>query len=285
MTMRSRAGADPFSLGDPDETVERIVRFLRTHSERTGARHLIVAMSGGLDSSVTAALCTKALGGKRTLGFCLPEAETRNRRSMHDAQEVARKFGINFKTLDITPLVQAATRLVHPSRTKDRVIPHGNVKSRLRAMILYYHANTSKGLVVGTGDKSEIMLGYFTKYGDGACDIQPIADLYKSSVRDLARHLALPQRIFSKPSSPELWPGQMAEDELGLPYSKLDSVLWRLERWMLPKEISEELGIPLRMVEKVRGRWLQSEHKRRPPLAIKLGFRTTGQDLRIPYSL
>ncbi len=283
--MRSRGGANPFSLGDPDETVDRIVRFLRTHSERIDARHLVVGMSGGLDSSVTAALCSKALGGKRTLGFCLPEAETRSPRSIQDAEEVARKFGIRFKSLDITPLVQAATTLLRPSKKKESVIPYGNLKARLRAMILYYHANTSKGLVVGTGDKSEIMLGYFTKYGDGACDIQPIADLYKSSVRDLASHLRLPRRIFSKPSSPELWPGQMAEDELGLPYSKLDSVLWRLERWMPPKEISEELGIPLQMVEKVRGRLLQSEHKRRPPLSIKLGFRTAGQDLRIPYSL
>jgi NAD+ synthase len=283
--MRSRAGADPFSLGDPDETVERIVRFLRTHTERIGARHLMVGMSGGLDSSVTAALCTKAVGGKRTMGFCLPEEETRNRRSIQDAQEVARKFGIRFKTLDMTPLVQAVASLLHTSKSKESAIPRGNLKARLRAMILYYHANTNNGLVVGTGDKSEIMLGYFTKYGDGACDIQPIADLYKSSVRNLASHLEIPRRIFSKPSSPELWPGQTAEDELGLPYSKLDSVLWRLERWMPPKEISEELGIPLRMVEKVRGRWLQSEHKRRPPLAIKLGYRTAGQDLRIPYSL
>ena len=283
--MRSKAGANPFSLGDPDETVDRIVRFLRTHSERIGARHLVVGMSGGLDSSVTAALCSKALGGERTLGFCLPEAETRNPRSIQDAEEVARNFGIRFKSLDITPLVHASTSLLRPSKRKESVIPYGNLKARLRAMILYYHANTSKGLVVGTGDKSEIMLGYFTKYGDGACDIQPIADVYKSSVRVLAIHLSLPRRIFSKPSSPELWPGQMAEDELGLPYSKLDLVLWRLERWMPPKEISEELGIPLRMVERVRGRWLQSEHKRRSPLAIKLGYRTAGQDLRIPYSL
>ncbi len=279
--MRSRSGANPFSVGDPDETVDRIVRFLRTHSERIGARHFVV----GLDSSVTAALCSKALGGQRTLGFCLPEAETRSRKSVQDAQEVAGQFGIRFKTLDMTSLVQAAAMVLHPSKMKYSLIAHGNVKSRLRAMILYYYANTSKGLVVGTGDKSEIMLGYFTKYGDGACDIQPIADLYKSAVRDLARHLGLPRRIFSKPSSPELWPGQVAEDELGLEYSKLDSILWRLERWMSPEEISDELRIPRRTVEKVRIRWLKSEHKRRPPLSIKLGFRTAGQDLRIPYSL
>jgi len=283
--MRQRTGANPFSVGDPEETIDRIVRFLRTHSERIGARNLVVGMSGGLDSSVTAVLCSKALGGERTLGYCLPEAETRDPRSVKDAEEVARKFGISFKSLDITELVQRASNLLHSSRKKGNVIPFGNLKARLRAMILYYYANSNKGLVVGTGDKSEMMLGYFTKYGDGACDIQPLADMYKSAVKDLARHLGLPPRIFSKPSSPELWPGQIAEDELGLPYSKLDSILWRLERWVPPHEISDELKIPVHTVERIRDRVLHSEHKRRPPLSIKLGFRTAGQDLRIPYSL
>jgi NAD+ synthase len=242
-------------------------------------------MSGGLDSSVTAALCSKAIGGKSTLGFCLPEDETKSQRNIRDAEEVAKKFGIGFKSLDVTPLVQGASSLLHASKKKESVIPYGNLKARLRALILYYYANTSRGLVVGTGDKSEIMLGYFTKYGDGACDIQPIADLYKSAVRNLASHLGLPRRIYSKPSSPELWPGQTAEEELGLPYTKLDSVLWMLERWISPEEIADELQVSLRMVEKIRTRWLSSEHKRRPPPTIKLGFRTAGQDLRIPYSL
>src|SRR5437016_11653637 len=268
--MSPRFGADSLTLHYRDETIEGIVRFLKTHSERIGVKHLIVGMSGGVDSSVAAVLCSMAVGGRRTLGFCLPEDETKNPANVRDAEEVARKFGIKLETLDITPIIKAIISVLHPS-TGNVTLPLGNVKARLRAAILYYHANTSKGIVVGTGDKSEIMLGYFTKYGDGACDIQPLGDLYKSAVRDIARHLGLPRRIFSKPSSPELWPGQTAEDELGLEYSKLDSILWRLERWMPSKEISEELGIPLRMVEKVRGRWLLSEHKRRPPLAIKLG--------------
>src|SRR2546426_557243 len=282
--MSPRFGADALTLHDRDETIEGIVRFLKTHSERIGVKHLIVGMSGGVDSSVAAVLCSMAVGGRRTLGFCLPEDETRNPANVRDAEEVARKFGIKLETLDITPIVKAIISVLHPS-TGNITLPLGNVKARLRAAILYYHANTSKGIVVGTGDKSEIMLGYFTKYGDGACDIQPIADLYKSAVRDLARHMGLPRRIFPKPSSPELWPGQIAEDELGLPYSKVDLILWRLERWMPSQDISEELRIPLRTVEKIRKRWLQSEHKRRPPLSIKLGFRTAGQDLRIPYSL
>ncbi len=282
--MPSRFGEDPFIIREPAETVERIKRFLRTHLERIGARCLVVGMSGGLDSSVTAALCSQALGGKKVLGFCLPEAQTGNEKNIEDAKQVATKFGVIFKILDLTPLTKTALNTV-PQWKKESKIPIGNLKARLRAMILYYYANINNGLVVGTGDKSEITLGYFTKYGDGACDIQPLADLYKTSVRDLARHLGLPKRIVSKPSSPELWPGQTAEGELGLGYGKLDWILWGLERWMLPQEIAAELGLSVSLVERVRNRWLASEHKRRPPLTVKLGFRTAGQDLRIPYSL
>lgn len=282
--MLSRFGEDPFIIRDPEETVERIKRFLSTHVERIGARFLVVGMSGGLDSSVTAALCSQALGGRKILGFCLPESQTRNQKNIEDANQVATQFGIKLRIIDMTLLTETASKTL-PHLKKEAKIANGNMKARLRAMILYYFANVNNGLVVGTGDKSEIALGYFTKYGDGACDIQPLADLYKTSVRDLAKHLGIPKRVFSKPSSPELWPGQTAEGELGLGYERLDRILWGLERWMSPQEIAAELDLSVKLVEKVRGRWLASEHKRRPPLTIKLGFRTPGQDLRIPYSL
>lgn len=282
--MISRFGSDPLRLQDPAETVERIIRFLKTHAERTRARYLIVGMSGGLDSSVVAALCSKAVGGRKTMGFCIPEIETRNPTNVRDAEEIARKFGITIRVVDISPATEAVAHVLQ-RRRKGRIVPWGNVKARLRALILYYYANLNNGLVVGTGDKSEIMLGYFTKYGDGACDIQPLADLYKTSLRQLARYLQLPSRIYSKPSSPELWPGQTAEKELGLDYEKIDVILWGLERWMSPSEISGILPIPISIVERIRRRWLLSEHKRRPPLAMKLGFRTPGLDLRVPSSL
>ena len=282
--MASRLGADALLLHDPRETIERITRFLKTHLEKAKAKYLVLGMSGGVDSSVAAVLCAMAVGGQNTLGFYLGEAETDNPKSLRDAREVARKHRIDFKSLDITPVANAATDLVHDSRRSSR-IPLGNIKARLRATILYYFANTNLGLVVGTGDKSEIMLGYFTKYGDGACDIQPLADLYKTTVRDVARHLKLPARIYSKPSSPELWPGQTAESELGLGYQSLDMVLWGLERWMPASDISANLSIPVKMVEEIKRRWLSAEHKRRPPPTMKLGFRTAGQDLRIPNSL
>lgn len=281
--MSSRIGETRLAIEESSEVVERIVRFIQTHSDRIGARFLVVGMSGGLDSSITAVLCARAVGGKRTLGVHLAEADTRRRSNLRDAQDVARMHGMEFKSLDITGLNKSTADLVHAS-IKVGDVSLGNVKARLRAVILYYFANAGKGIVVGTGDKSEIMLGYFTKFGDGACDIQPLADIYKTSLRSLGKHLGLPERICFKPSSPELWPGQTAEKELGLSYGKLDVILWGLERWIPPAEISRELRVPLKTVQEIRRRVELAEHKRRPPLSMKLGFRTSGQDLRVPLS-
>lgn len=282
--MSSRINPEQLLIQDPQETIARIKRFLRTHREKTGARLFVVGLSGGLDSSVTVTLCALAVGGGNVLGVSMPENETRNEQNLQDAKSVAKKFGVRFMLLDITKLVETATQSLGVPTGQGKIVPYGNIKARLRAMVLYYLANTKNGLVVGTGDKSEIMLGYFTKYGDGACDTQPLADLYKTTVRDLAKHLRLPPRIYSKPASPELWAGQTSEKELGLAYDKLDLILWGLERWMKPEEIVEETGLSLKAVRDVRDRWLASEHKRRPPLTLKMGYRTAGMDLRLPHT-
>ena len=283
--MSLRLSIEQFLVREPRETIDRIKRFLVTHRERARASKLVLGMSGGLDSSVTAALCSLAVGGRNVIGVSMPEKETRNEQNIHDAKEVARKFSLQFRIVDITPLVDAASSCIPRLERKRGAIPYANLKARLRAIVLYHYANRDNGLVVGTGDKSEIMSGYFTKFGDGACDIQPLADMYKTSVLDLARHLRIPRRIYTKPPSPELWPGQTAEKELGLGYDKLDMILWGLERWMKPADIAEDTGIPVTLVRRVRDRWVLSEHKRRPPLALKLGYRTAGYDLRLPYSL
>ena len=256
--MTTRISAEQLLVHEPEETVERIKRFLRTHREKTGASVFVVGMSGGLDSSVTASLCALAVGGRNVSGISLPESETRTDGSLRDAREVAEKFMVPFKVIDITPIVDAAAASIPRLNRRKASIPYANIKARLRAMLLYYYANTSKVLVVGTGDKSELMLGYFTKFGDGACDVLPLADLYKTSVRGLAKHLGIPKRIYSKAPSPELWPGQTAEAELGLEYDKLDSILWGLERWMTPKDIAEDTGLSVALVQRVRDRWLAS---------------------------
>ncbi len=283
--MSTRIPAEQFLLREPREAVDRIKRFLLTFREKTRARVFVVGMSGGLDSSVTAALCALAAGGRNVMGISLPEVETRNQRNLKDAEEVAEMFGITFKVVDISPLVAAAVSCIPVSDRREGFVPYGNIKARLRAMVLYYYANKGRGVVVGTGDKSEIMMGYFTKFGDGACDVLPLADMYKTSVKHLARSIGIPKRICSKPPSPELWSGQTAEAELGVDYDELDGILWGLERWMDPKDIADDSGLSVNLVQRVREKWLGSEHKRRPPLTLKLGYRTAGYDLRLPYAI
>ena len=283
--MSARISLDNFRLREPGETIDRLKRFLTAHYKRARGSALIVGMSGGLDSSVTASICALAIGGRNVIGVSMPESETWNKENIADAREVARKQRVQFKLVDITPLVDAAAKCIPRLEKRKRALPYANLKARLRGIILYYYANKANGLVVGTGDKSEIMLGYFTKFGDGACDIAPLADLYKTTVRDLARHLSVPKRVYTKPSSPELWAGQTAQEELGIGYDQLDPVLWGLERWMNPREIAAETRLETSVVSRIRKRWLASEHKRRPPLALKMGYRTPGSDMRLPYTI
>jgi NAD+ synthase len=146
---------------------------------------------------------------------------------------------------------------------------------------LYYFANKLKLLVCGTSDKSEIMMGYFTKWGDGAADISPIADLFKTQVRKFGAYLGVPEEIIKKPSSPTLWPGQFAEVELGIKYSTLDLILFGLEHFMNPADIASQLGLSKVVVDEVRSKWLRAEHKRVNVLTLKNSYRTVGMDFRL----
>jgi NAD+ synthase len=146
----------------------------------------------------------------------------------------------------------------------------------------YYYANRLGRIVCGSSDKSETMMGYFTKWGDIAADISPIMDLYKTQVRKLAHHMNIPAEIVEKPSSPALWPNQLAEDELGIRYEQLDLVLYGLERFMKPGEIASQLKIEENLIEEIKQRWLAAEHKRRVLLTAKLEYRTIGADFRLP---
>jgi NAD+ synthase len=149
---------------------------------------------------------------------------------------------------------------------------------------LYYYANHQNRIVVGSSDKSETMMGYFTKWGDIAADISPLMDLYKTQVRQLAAHIGVPAEIVKKPPTPQLWPGQLAEDELGIKYETLDLVLLGLENFLTPEEIAEQVNLPAELVAGIKTRWLSKEHKRRAPLTMKTEYRTIGTDFRLPYS-
>ena len=137
-------------------------------------------------------------------------------------------------------------------------------------IFLYYYANNQNRIVCGSSDKSETMMGYFTKWGDAAADIAPIMDLYKTQVRKLALHLGIPKELALKPSTPALWPNQLAESELGIKYETLDLILYGLERFVSPEEIAKELAVEKVLVDKVKSKWLANEHKRRMPLPLRL---------------
>jgi len=218
------------------------------------------------------------------LGLMLPEMETHNTKDIEDAHLVAERFGLRTQICDITPALEGFYRTIPIFDQKDKICK-GNIKARARMVYLYYYANRFNRLVCGSSDKSETMMGYFTKWGDVAADISPIMDLYKTQVRKLAEHLGVPSELAAKPSTPALWPNQLAETELGIKYETLDLILYGLERFMTPQEIARQLKIEAALVRKVKKRWLSAEHKRRPLLTAKLGYRTVGADFRLPRDL
>jgi NAD+ synthase len=263
------------------EVEKHILRFISDYVEKTGTKGIVLGLSGGIDSCTTAALSAKAIGGNRVLGLLLFEEETRTSQDIKHAKLVARKFKIQTETIDITDPLKALYRSIPAFDPRDK-LSKGNLKARTRMIYNYYYANRLGRLVCGSSDKSESMMGYFTKWGDIAADISPIMDLYKTQVRRLARHMGIPQAIVDKPSSPALWPNQLAEDELGIPYTQLDLILYGLERFMKPEEIRAQLGIEEHVINKIKQRWLSAEHKRRMLLTAKLEYRTIGTDFRLP---
>jgi len=263
------------------EVEKRIRRFIKEYVENASADGIVLGMSGGIDSGAVAALSSRSIGGDKVIGLMLPEKETYNSQDVDDAKFVAEKFGLKTQVCDITPVLESFYKTIPIFDQGDRLCK-GNIKARTRMIYLYYYANKLNKIVCGSSDKSETMMGYFTKWGDIAADISPLMDLYKTQVRKLAEHLGFPADLAAKPSTPALWPGQLAETELGLKYGTLDLILYGLERFMTPEEISQQLSIQKILVEKVKNRWLSVEHKRRLPLTPKIEYRTVGTDFRLP---
>ncbi len=268
---------------DWEEVKTKITRFIRDYVEKVKANGIVLGLSGGIDSSTAAALSAMALGGDKVLGLMLPEKETYNLTDIMHAELVAEKFGIKTVTIDITPTLEALQKSIPIFDPEDKLCK-GNLKARTRMLYLYYYANKLNLIVCGSSDKSEVMIGYFTKWGDVAADISPLMDLYKTQVRKLARHIGIPEEIIEKPPSPMLWPGQTAEGEIGLKYEVLDLILYGLEHFMKVEQIAEQLNLPKDLVEKVKRRWKAMEHKRRMPLTTKLQYRTVGFDFRMPLT-
>lgn len=203
---------------------KRIIRWIRKQVKQTKAKGLAVGLSGGVDSAVVAALAKEAVGRERVLALILPcHSQARDAR---DARLAAKKIGIETRKLNLSDIYDSFIK----NLPKSDSLARANLKPRLRMSVLYYFANHLNYLVCGTGNKSELMVGYFTKYGDGAADILPIGDLLKRQVRILAEELMIPELIINKPPTAGLWPGQTDEGEIGITYNELDDILERMER-------------------------------------------------------
>jgi len=260
---------DPLSkitLLNFEQISKGIADFIRREVAEAGATGVVMGLSGGLDSSTAAYLAVKALGEDSVLGLILPDSGITPIQDVEDAKEVARNLGIETIFLDIASIHDTYMKYLKSHR-----LAEGNLRARIRMCILYYYANLLNRLVLGTGDKSEALIGYFTKYGDGGVDIQPLAQLYKTQVRALASYLNVPRQIVAKKSSPRLWAGQQAEDELGLVYEDIDRILYCLfDLNMSVDEISKNLGIPLNKVVSILSRHRATAHKRQPPPSPKI---------------
>lgn len=250
---------------DPGRTREAIETFIRNEVRSARARGAVVGMSGGLDSSTVAKLCAGALGSGNVLGLILPtrteDPET------GDAVELAKSLKISYEVVNVTQALRAFQQSCEHFRSRKR-LPAANLIPRMRMTVLYYHANLLNYLVAGTGNRSEISVGYFTKYGDGGVDILPIGDLYKTQVRMLAEYIGIPRHILEKVPSARLWKGQTDEGELGITYPELDLILFALEKGLTTKQIQQETKLPGRKISLVMKKLAGSRHKREmPPVA------------------
>lgn len=213
-----------------------IARWLEEHRTAARAERFVMGLSGGVDSAVVCGLCVRAAGADRVTGVIMPSNS--NPDDARYAYEVARTFGVETITVDLSPTTDGLVAAIATglrdgqgaaATERQQQLALGNVRPRLRMTTLYYISNLRNGIVAGTGNKSEAMIGYYTKYGDGGVDLLPIIDLYKHEVRALARALGVPAAIIEKPPSAGLWPGQTDEDEIGLSYDELDAALAAIE--------------------------------------------------------
>jgi NAD+ synthase len=251
---------------DIDKTSREISNFIESSLIESKTRGLVFGLSGGLDSSTTAILCSKVVNSDKILGLVMPSKSTPSR-DVKDAVKLAENLGISHQIIPIDLLIEPVAAACRESVGHNHVkIAEANLKARMRMMLLYYHANAMNRLVVGTGNRTELLVGYFTKYGDGGVDILPIGGLYKTEVRSIAKHLEVPQKILDKEPTAGLWPGQTDEEELGIKYKLLDEILYILtEKKMMEKETAEKLGISLDEVVRVKMMMLTTEHKLETP--------------------
>jgi len=248
---------------DVPEVVARMEGFLADSLQSAGAEGYVVGVSGGLDSAVVTRLAARAVGSDSVYGLVLPGRPS-SERHMADARELCTDLDIEYEQRSIEPIVDAFDEQL-PFEPGQRTL--GNVRARARMVVEYAVANEHDSLVLGAGNRSESLLGYFTKYGDGAVDVQPMRDLYKTEIPGVARYIDLDERFIEKTPTAELWEGQTDESEIGVAYETIDRVLRRLvDEEQTGAEIADQTDIDRETVTHLREMWQSSMHKRsRPP--------------------
>ncbi len=249
------------------KSTKTICEFIRNKIRESKSDGLVIGLSGGLDSTTTAYLCAKSVENDKILGLIMP-AKTTHLEDVDDAISIAKKLKIEYEILNIDRLVKSFSLCTHSNNNK---LANANLKARTRMVLLYYHANLMRRLVVGTGNRTELLVGYFTKYGDGGADILPIGDLYKTQVRQLASYLQVPKNIIKKVPTAGLWAGQTDEEELGIKYEILDKILCCImDKKLSEEDVAHYLKIPIREVLRVKKMVDSSKHKRLPPFIPKI---------------
>ena len=252
-----------------------LIHFLQEEIYKVGLSKAVLGLSGGVDSSVVGALLAKALGPENVTGLIMPYRLS-NPESRQHAELLANTFGFPFEVRDISPMVDA----FFADEPDADVVRKGNKMARERMCLLYDFSAKHRALVVGTSNKTELLLGYGTIFGDLASAINPIGDLYKTQIWDLARYLGVPEVIVNKPPSADLWVGQTDEKELGYTYHEIDQLLYYLVDLRYSNEMLLDLGYSQKTIDDISKRIQRNQFKRRPPVIAKISYRTINQDFR-----
>lgn len=252
---------------------EILAGFIKSEVTRIGMSRAVVGLSGGLDSALSCALAVEALGAENVLAVRMPYKASSSD-SLEHAQLLIDQLGVKSKTIEITDMVEPLFKL-DPQISKMRM---GNIMARERMIVLFDQSEVFKGLVIGTSNKTEILLGYSTIYGDSASAMNPIGDLYKTQVRQLSRALNIPLTIVDKPPSADLWEGQTDENELGFTYEDVDKLLYLLVDQRYSPHEAIEAGFDKKFVDAVTTRIRRNQFKRMLPPIAKVSNRTVGYD-------